>query len=329
MKRILYKKSVSYRNPPQNLETKELNLFEHEFKKEIKSSYIFFEKNIYAINTVFFSIHKFSYFNDYSFFGDKTFIERIKRVLKNIIRSSKKTELINKGAWIVDNKSHVYFHWIFDALERSELVTKDLKDYPLLIPEEFYEKNFVAESLKHLKLNYIVLRKNQIYKIKELLITSKTAMSGNYNETILRSLIDRFKNNFEYKSIPKKENIFIYRDSKIGRDIENFIDIKPILDKHNYEIVDFEKYSFSEKISLLQGCKNLLGLFGSGLSNMIFLNKGNNLIEIRNENDDKNNAFFTLASACSLNYYYLFFKINEKGCYVDPSVLDNLLKKLK
>ena len=136
---------------------------------------------------------------------------------------------------------------IFDALERSELVTKDLKDYPLLIPEEFYEKNFVAESLKHLKLNYIVLRKNQIYKIKELLITSKTAMSGNYNETILRSLIDRFKNNFEYKSIPKKENIFIYRDSKIGRDIENFIDIKPILDKHNYEIVDFEKYSFLKK----------------------------------------------------------------------------------
>ena len=78
MKKILYEKSVSYRNPPQNLETKELNLFEHEFKKEIKSSYIFFEKNIYAINTVFFSIHKFSYFNDYSFFGDKTFIERIK-----------------------------------------------------------------------------------------------------------------------------------------------------------------------------------------------------------------------------------------------------------
>ena len=54
MKKILYEKSVSYRNPPQNLETKELNLFEHEFKKEIKSSYIFFEKNIYAINTVFF-----------------------------------------------------------------------------------------------------------------------------------------------------------------------------------------------------------------------------------------------------------------------------------
>ena len=154
-------------------------------------------------------------------------------------------------------------------------------------------------------------------------------MSGNYNETILRSLINRFKNNFEYKSIPKKENIFIYRDSKIGRDIENFIDIKPILDKHNYEIVDFENILLMKKYLYFKVVKILLGLFGSGLSNMIFLNKGNNLIEIRNENDDKNNAFFSLASACNLNYYYLFFKINEKGCYVDPSVLDNLLKKLK
>ena len=329
MKKILNEKTISLRNPPRNLEKKDLSLFEHEFKKEIKSSYIFFEKNIYSINTVIFSIRKFRYFNNYSFFGDKTFFERIKRILKNIIKTPKKTFLIKKGAWIVDNKSHVYFHWIFDALERSELVTDDFKDYPLLVPEEFYEKKFVAESLNHLKLNHIVLKKNQFYKIKDLIITSKTAMSGNYNENILRNLINRFKNNSELKNIPEKENIFIYRDSKIGRNIENFTYIKPILDKHKYEIVDFEKYSFSEKISLLRGCRNLLGMFGSGLSNMIFLNEGSNLIEIRNENDHKNNAFFSLASACNLNYYYLFFKISEKGCILDPLTLDNLLKKLK
>tara|TARA_B100000123_G_scaffold185285_1_gene138068 strand:+ start:540 stop:1529 length:990 start_codon:yes stop_codon:yes gene_type:complete len=329
MKKILHKKTISLRTPPRNLNKEEESLFEHEFKKEIKSSYIFFEKNIFVVNTIIFSIHKFKYFKKYSFFGDKTLFERIKRVLKNIIRTPKKTLLIKKGAWIVDNKSHVYFHWIFDALERSELVTEELKDYPLLVPEEFYEKKFVAESLNHLKLNYIVLKKNQFYKISELLITSKTAMSGNYNETILNNLINRFKNNSELKNIPKKENIFIYRDSKIGRNIENFTDIRPVLDKYKYEIVDFEKYSFNEKISLLSGCKNLLGMFGSGLSNMIFLNEGNNLIEIRNENDNKNNAFFSLASACNLNYYYLFFKINEKGCFVDPLILDNLLKKLK
>ena len=329
MKKILYEKTFSLRNPPRNLRKEEVSLFEHEFKKEIKESYIFFEKNIYSINTVIFSIRKLKYFNKYSFFGDKTLFERIKRVSKNIIRTPKKTLIIHKGAWIVDNKSHVYFHWIFDALERSELVIEDLKDYPLLVPEEFYEKQFVAESLNHLKLNYIVLKKNQLYRIKDLLITSKTAMSGNYNETILRSLINRFKNNSEFINIPEKENIFIYRDSKIGRNIENFTEIRPILDKYKYDIVDFEKFTFTEKISLLRGCKNLLGMFGSGLSNMIFLNEGNNLIEIRNENDNKNNAFFSLASACNLNYYYLFFKINEKGCYVDPLILDNLLKKLK
>ena len=59
---------------------------------------------------------------------------------------------------------------------------------PLLVPEEFYKKAFIAESLDLLGLNYYVLEKNHIYKIKELLITSKTAETGNYNEKILKNL---------------------------------------------------------------------------------------------------------------------------------------------
>ena len=44
MKKILHEKTISLRNPPRNLEKKEESLFEHEFKKEIKSSYIFLKK---------------------------------------------------------------------------------------------------------------------------------------------------------------------------------------------------------------------------------------------------------------------------------------------
>ena len=69
-------------------------------------------------------------------------------------------------------------------------------------------------------------------------------------------------------------------------------------------------------------------MFGSGLSNMIFLDKAKNLIEIRNLNDYENNAFYSLSSACDLNYYYLFFELKDDGCYVDPTILDNLLNKL-
>ena len=39
---------------------------------------------------------------------------------------------------------------------------------------------------------------------------------------------------------------------------------------------------------------NLMGIFGSGLTNMIFLNKDSNVIEIRASEDRHNNAFSSL-----------------------------------
>ena len=328
MKKIIFQESLSVRKRPLNLSDNDLSLFTHEFEKMIPESYIFFEKKMYSFNSIIFSLRKFRYFKNYSFFGDKTFIERIKIILKNYFMSSKKVRTIEKGTWFTDNKSHVYFHWILDALERCELAIDYLDEYPLLVPEEFYKKAFIAESLDLLGLNYYVLEKNYIYKIKELLITSKTAETGNYNEKILKNLINRFKLNAKIPVVNTNKNIFIYRDSKIGRDIKNFKEIKHILDKHNYEIVNFEDYSYDEKIAILKYCENLLGMFGSGLSNMIFLDKAKNLIEIRNLNDYKNNAFYSLSSACDLNYYYLFFELKDDGCYVDPTILDNLLNKL-
>lgn len=328
MKKVIFEQYLSSRKHPKNLINSDLKLFSHEFEKNIPKSYIFFEKKIYSFNSIIFSIRKLKYFKKYSFFGDKTFIERIKIIFKNYLHSSKKVRIIEKGTWFIDNKSHVYFHWILDALERSELAIDYLNEYPLLIPEEFYKKDFISESLDHLKLNYLVLKQNQVYKIKKLLVTSKTAETGNYNEEILRNLINRFKINASTFEKNPVNNIFIYRNPKIGRNIKNFDEIKVILEKHNYEIINLEDYSYSEKIVLLDNCNNLLGMFGSGLSNMIFLNESKNLIEIRNLNDNKNNAFYSLASACDLNYYYLFFELNNQGCYVDPLILDNLLKDL-
>ena len=40
------------------------------------------------------------------------------------------------------------------------------------------------------------------------------------------------------------------------------------------------------------------------------MNEGTNVLEIRLENDYKNNAFYSLANVCKINYYYLFHKPN-------------------
>ena len=328
MKEIIYNSYQEKRNPPKNLMSEDLDLFKHEFSKNIPNAYLLKRKNITYFNSIIISATKLTYFKKYSFFGDKTTIERFKRIIKSWLTSDKNKIIIEKGIWFTDHKSHVYFHWLMDSLQRAEISFEYQKEYPLLLPEELYEKPFVVESLDHLGLNYILLKKNQIYKIKKIIITSKTAETGNYNKNILSNLIDRFHENINLQSLRPEKNIFIYRKKEVGRTIGNFENIKKILDKYNFEVVEFEDLSFKEKIKLLGKCKNLIGIFGSGLTNMIFMKKNMNVIEIRQLNDKHNNAFYSLASATGLNYYYLFFEFKKNGLEINPENFEYLISGL-
>ncbi len=330
MKKIIYPSIEVERNVPKNLKNDDLFLFSHEIKKTISGSYIFKKKNIYYFNSIIVSFNLPNYFNKYTFFGDKTFIERMKRIVKSFISSKKKIEHIDKGIWFTDHKSHVYFHWILDSLQRAEMSINFNDEFPLLVPEELFKLSFVNESLDFLGLRYKVLKSDQLYKIDNLLITSKTAdESGNYNTVILNKLIKRFKENSKLIEVKPSKNYFIIRQQKDGRIVDNFQSIKKVLNKYNFELLRFEEYTFLEKINLMNECKNLMGIFGSGLTNMIFLNQESNVIEIREVEDRHNNAFFSLSSSVGTNYYYEFFEFNDRGLIVDPVGLDKLLKSLK
>lgn len=329
MKKIIYPSAEVERNVPKNLKDNHLHLFSHEIRKTISESYIFRRKKIYYFNSIIISLIFPNYFNKYTFFGDKTFIERMKRIIKSFLSSKKKIEYIDKGIWFTDHKSHVYFHWILDSLQRAEMSSDFNNEYPLLVPEELFKLSFINESLDFLGLRYKVLESDQLYKIKNLLITSKTAdESGNYNTEILNKLIKKFKERSKLTEVKPSKNYFIVRQKKDGRTVSNFEIIEEVLKKYNFELLRFEEYTFLEKINLLNECKSLMGIFGSGLTNMIFLNKDSNVIEIRASEDRHNNAFFSLSSSVGLNYYYAFFEFNDQGLIVDPVSLDKLLKSL-
>ena len=87
------------------------------------------------------------------------------------------------------------------------------------------------------------------------------------------------------------KNDFIVRQKKDGRTVSNFEIIEEVLKNTILNYSDL-KNTLLEKINLLNECKSLMGIFGSGLTNMIFLNKDSNVIEIRASEDRHNNAFF-------------------------------------
>ena len=341
MKKILLSSYVSKRNLPINLKEDDIKIFGHEIKSEIGQVYYLKEKNIKIFNGILFSFKKLSFFMEHTFFQhlrksyEKKFLERIKRIIKSYIVSRNNIKIIDKGIWFTDHKSHVYFHWVLDALQRAQVANILNSEYPLLVPEDFYKKDFVKESLSLLGFDYEVIHSNTIYKVKDLIIISKTAVSGNYNEKILAELIQNFKAESKNIKNNKYENLFIKRSGENGREIENMDELDKVLQKNNFHYIEFEKYSFVEKIKILQNCNNLIGVFGSGLTNMIFLKSNSNVIEIRNQNDNHNNAFFSLASAVNLNYYYLYFDHNEdvqtrdvKKLKIHADRLDELLKNI-
>ena len=341
MKKMLMTSYLSKRKLPINLSEVDISIFEHELSSQIEEVYYLKEKNVRVFNGILFSFRKLTFFMEHTFFKhlrtmyEKTFFERLKRILKGFIISRKSKEKLDKGIWFTDHKSHIYFHWILDSLQRAQVSSVLNKDYPLLVPEDFYNKQFVVESLDLLGFNYVIIKSNTIYKVKDLIIISKTAVSGNYYESILSELIQNFKSESKKIKNDKYENLFIKRSGKNGREISNIDELEKILEKHNFHFIEFEKYSFIEKIRILHSCKNLVGVFGSGLTNMIFLNPNSNILEIRNPQDKHNNAYFSLASALDLNYYYLYFDHNEnvetldvKKLNIQIEALDHILERL-
>jgi capsular polysaccharide biosynthesis protein len=328
MSKKLYKSYYSIRRLPKNIEEVDTEIFNHELKRYIQPTFIKNVHKVVAFNEIIVSLSSFTYFKKYTFFGDKTFLERVKRIIKRYLMSNKKTLTIDKGIWFTDHKSHVFFHWIFDSLMRAEASIDYNKEYPLIVPEKFYNQSFIKDSLDHLNLNFIVMKDNQLYRIKDLLLVTKTSLTGNYNEKILDKLKIRFTKNMVKQELNFNQNLFIYRKKGQSRAIHNFEELKPIIAKYGYQLIQFEDYTFNQKINLLSNCKNLVGVFGSGLSSMLFLPQGAKIAEIRQKGDYKNNAYFSLASSLKLDYYYQFYDLIDNKISLDPKTLDNLLKEL-
>ena len=84
----------------------------------------------------------------------------------------------------------------------------------------------------------------------------------------------------------------------------NFSEIKSLIEEFNFEIINLEDYSLVNQIKMLNNSEVIAGLQGAGLTNIFFMNKNTKLLEIRAENDNHNNCYFSLSSALDINFYY-------------------------
>jgi len=327
-KHEITKKYISYRTKPVNLSPNDERLFQHEYEKEIRSTYIKEIKNVNVINNIV--RKKLNFFIDETFFGEPKIKKIFKEILKVFIRSNKgKNEIINNGIWIVDNKSNVYFHWICDALARYQNLPNKYKHYPVLIPKRI-ANDWVIESLDFLKIDYIVLEFNKKYMVDNLILTSHTAQTGNFNKHVIVPLANHFIKSAKIKNTESKPNLRIWISrEKARRPLRNNREIQSLLKKYNFINCVAEELNWEEKVRLFNNAEIIAGTHGSGFTNLMFLKPGGKVLDLREPNDNRNQAFFSMSSEFQLNYYYLECEeFNSDYVVVDSVKLEEVFEKI-
>ena len=307
MTKLINKKINTIRKLPANIDFKDIELFQSELQRMIPPSRAILRKNLLVVNYSIFGLRFPNLVIKDAFFEKPGLKKILKDTIKNILTSKKEIETINKACWIVDNKSTVYFHFICDALSRAIMVEEKLKQYPVLLTPALKKNTYVKEILDNLDIPYIQMEK-KFYFVRELLLTSHASPSGNYNPLLIKRISNKFQNENKFQN--KNERIWIDRKNE-RRDIINFHEIEKILEKFNFKTTNFQDMSLKDKKEILSNTEYLMGVFGSGLTNIIMMPKGSKLIELRNRGDKANNAFFSLSS--ELEIPYLYFEVDVIG----------------
>ena len=295
---LMIPEHYSARQKPKNLSKEDEILFAHQFLKKIPQTTLEKVINANILGDCIFNFSSFKFFAKYTHVEGLSAWQKFLRLRFLLLPKFK----INKGVWIIDNWSYEYFHWLTDALPRLIVAEEYIENHEILLPSKFRKSPYV-DSLKVFNFNISFFNSKYPVSVKELIIPSHTAPTGNYNKDVINKLRKRFNQN-SVKVIPSKK-IFVSRGKARFRKISNEAEVIRLVMSFGYEVHYFEDYSFRDQVSLMQQATHLIGLHGAGLTNMLFMPENGKVLELRNANDDHNNCFYALASDLGHEYYYL------------------------
>lgn len=238
--------------------------------------------------------------------GFKSYIKRYKFLFKHHFLR-KKIKINDQGLWFTDAWSHEYFHWMTDALPRL-LAAKDyIGDSVILLPHKYSRIDYVQKSLKVFGVeNVTYIPERAVAWPSGLILPAHTASTGNYNEVLLRKLRELFREYYK-KTVGQQvfgDRIYISRSKSLRRKISNEDLLVPVLQKHGFAFLYFEDFDFDQQVVIMSNAKYLISNHGAGLTNMLFMQQGGAVLELRRKGDNHNNCYFSMASALELNYYY-------------------------
>lgn len=206
--------------------------------------------------------------------------------------------------WITDYWSTGHFHWLTDVLTRLFVVRGRLSDPLLVLPGKFETLDVVKVSLSAFGVvNVDFIRPDEFVECRNLVMPSHTAPSGHFKDEAIRGVRDVLLSAYGDAG-SSQERIYISRRRAGKRRIVNEDELTSIVRRFGFETMFAEELSFAEQVRICSRARYIVSNHGAGLTNILFMQDGGSVLELRHESDCINNCYFTLSSALDFNYFY-------------------------
>lgn len=228
-------------------------------------------------------------------------------LLRSKLKSRKR---LSGGPYLVAHTSYCegYGHWMSDTIPRLYSIRERLPHYRLLLPAH-YQAKFYRDSLAPFGITDqtpIHYESAAICQVARLAFPSHAGPSFcNVKEEILTGIRDLYYDHFRIARDVPKRRIYVSRAKVARRFVRNDAEVTQILSRYGFETVHFQDYSFLEQLKIAAESEIMIGLTGSGLNNMMFMQPGSKVLEFKMEGDFHNLHYFGFASGLALPYHYL------------------------
>jgi len=311
----LFKEKKSNISLPVNIKVDDKKLFIGELNRTIPESKIYFLRDIKINQKKVPLILNFEIMRDFFKFNSISRYSLIKKIIFILsylylffLKKFNKPKIINKGLIIHDRHSENYFHWTTDVLPKL-IVAKErrlLENTTIILPK--FKSNFQLKSVQRLTNNKIFFDSKRNIFVKNLIYISELHNSGCPRKNLLKKI----KTYFQNQPLKKERSLKIYisRSQSSRRKLLNEDQLVEYLKKKNFIILNMEKLNFNDQISLCSRASIIVSVHGAGLTNLLWMKKNTNIIEIRGPEDKNLNPYFVMCKKLKINYYYYLSKKN-------------------
>jgi capsular polysaccharide biosynthesis protein len=140
--------------------------------------------------------------------------------------------------------------------------------------------------------------------VDSLTVPMPTAPSGHYRDEIIGGVRHVLLKSYGSPRGSQGSKLYISRGSAPKRRIKNEEDVVAVLTELGFGVVRPEQLSFAEQVRTTSEAGFIVSNHGAGLTNMLFMQEGSSVLELRHKTDRVNNCYFTLSSALRLHYFY-------------------------